>query len=236
MTDTYENSALLARLTERPLDLIAALAALAAVTAIFVNALFLQPGPHPAPIFPIRSAAKEAQPSAVPAPRPRPPEAGRSGAPGASARSDLIADMQRELQKRGFYDGALDGVLGSKTDAAIRDFEQAAGLKPSSEPTDELLRLMTKSNVKAAPRPATSAPARPDPLGDLIAPPPRRVTAVQRALSDFGYAQLRPTGVMNPETSAAIEKFERERKLPVTGMISDRLVRELAAMTGRPLE
>jgi hypothetical protein len=34
----------------------------------------------------------------------------------------------------------------------------------------------------------------------------------------------------------AIEKFERDRKLPVTGQISDRFVRELSSMTGRPLE
>ncbi|HEY5217766.1 MAG TPA: peptidoglycan-binding protein, partial [Pseudolabrys sp.] len=30
--------------------------------------------------------------------------------------------------------------------------------------------------------------------------------------------------------------FERDHRLPVTGQISDRFVRELAAMTGRPLE
>jgi len=34
----------------------------------------------------------------------------------------------------------------------------------------------------------------------------------------------------------AVEKFERERRLPVDGQISDRLVRELAGMTGRPLD
>ncbi|HEX9361560.1 MAG TPA: peptidoglycan-binding protein, partial [Bradyrhizobium sp.] len=34
----------------------------------------------------------------------------------------------------------------------------------------------------------------------------------------------------------AIQKFERERKLPVTGQMSDRLVRELIAVTGRPIE
>jgi len=34
----------------------------------------------------------------------------------------------------------------------------------------------------------------------------------------------------------AIEKFERERRLPITGQASDRVVRELASMTGRPLE
>ena len=60
--------------------------------------------------------------------------------------------------------------------------------------------------------------------------------AVQRALSDFGYGPVKPTGALGPETRAAIEKFERDRKLPVTGQLSERLVRELSATTGRPLE
>ena len=33
-----------------------------------------------------------------------------------------------------------------------------------------------------------------------------------------------------------IERFERARKRPVTGQITDQLVRDLAALTGRPLE
>ena len=60
--------------------------------------------------------------------------------------------------------------------------------------------------------------------------------ALQRALADYGYGQIRPSGVLDGETQAAIEKFERERRLPITGQASDRVVRELAAMTGRPLE
>ena len=66
--------------------------------------------------------------------------------------------------------------------------------------------------------------------------PSKRVVAVQRALADFGYGQIKPTGIVDGETQAAIEKFERERKLPVTGQPSDRVARELAAFTGRPLE
>lgn len=238
MTHGCDTPSLISRLMERPLDLAAALTAVAAMGAIVVNALYLQPGAHPAPIFPVRNVLKPAQPGVVapPAPRPRPAELGGRTMSASAARPELVVEIQRELQRRGFYDGMLDGVLGSKTDAAIRDFEQAAGLKASGEASDELLRRLAKSNVKAAPRPPGIGAGRPDPLGDLIAPPAKRVMAVQRVLSDFGYAQLRPTGVMNPETSSAIEKFERERKLPVTGMISDRLVRELAATTGRPLE
>jgi len=33
-----------------------------------------------------------------------------------------------------------------------------------------------------------------------------------------------------------VQKFERDRKMPVTGQISARLMRELGALTGRPLE
>ncbi len=85
-----------------------------------------------------------------------------------------------------------------------------------------------------------------DPIGDLIgsspAPAstasvagPARVAAVQRALSEYGYGQLRLSGMLDEPTSAAIQKFEADRKLPVTGRISDRLLSELSAVTGRPI-
>ena len=64
----------------------------------------------------------------------------------------------------------------------------------------------------------------------------RRVAAVQRVLTEYGYGQLKPTGTIGSDTQAAIQKFERERKIPVTGQMSDRLVRELAAMTGQPID
>jgi hypothetical protein len=108
--------------------------------------------------------------------------------------------------------------------------------------------------VTAAPKPADAAAVHPaagvrtpqavsarrnDPIADLIAAPgdpPPRVMAVQRVLSEFGYGQLRPSGVVDQPTSAAIEKFEDDHQLPVTGRLSNRVLRELAVMTGRPIE
>jgi len=86
-------------------------------------------------------------------------------------------------------------------------------------------------------RPPAAIPALPH--SETTANPPaasRRVAAVQRALTEYGYGQLKPTGTVGSDTHAAIQKFERERKIPVTGQISDRLVRELIAMIGRPIE
>jgi peptidoglycan hydrolase-like protein with peptidoglycan-binding domain len=62
------------------------------------------------------------------------------------------------------------------------------------------------------------------------------VLAVQRALSDFGYGQLKLTGIYDPETRLAIQHFERDHKLPITGEISERVTRELANLTGRSMD
>jgi peptidoglycan hydrolase-like protein with peptidoglycan-binding domain len=74
-----------------------------------------------------------------------------------------------------------------------------------------------------------------DPIGNIL-DPAKRVIAVQQTLSEFGYGQIRPTGTLDPATRNAVAEFERNRKLPVTGQISERVTRELAAMTGRPLD
>jgi hypothetical protein len=60
--------------------------------------------------------------------------------------------------------------------------------------------------------------------------------AVQRALSDFGYGQIKATGTLDAPTQEAIGRFERSKKMPVTGQVSPRLLRELSSLTGRPLE
>jgi peptidoglycan hydrolase-like protein with peptidoglycan-binding domain len=212
-------------------EIVGIVLAAAATLTIFVNALFLQHGPHPSPIFATRPLVKPVQPAAAPA---VPPKA----KPDASLqnRTELIADIQRELTRRGFYDGPADGIWGAKTDAAARDFAQAAGLKMNIQASDSLLRAIAASNTQAKNGPP-AAPAAPhdDPIAKLLAPS-RRVLAVQRALADFGYGQVGATGVYDPDTRTAIEIFQRERRLPVNGEITDELVRELAAVAGRPLE
>ncbi len=222
-----------------PRDAIALGVVALAMGAILVNALHLQPGPHPAPIFKIRPRPVAAPEAVTSLASLRPPQVPGSRAELATAgrpRADVIADIQRELAKRGFYDGPADGISGPKTDAAIRDFIQASGLKIAAEPSDELLHALARSPVKAPSARGAGGPSRGDPIAELIEPSPQRVLAVQRALAEAGYGQIKPTGVYGPETRTAIEKFERERKLPITGQISDRLVRELAALTGQPLE
>jgi peptidoglycan hydrolase-like protein with peptidoglycan-binding domain len=217
---------------EHPREFVALFMATIATVAIFVNALFLQKGPHPAPIFAARPMLQREE--AMIPPRIQGVQPNAAVETSALARTQMIASIQRELTRKGFYDGPADGIWGAKTDIAVRDFAQAAGVKVNPEASDALLRAIITSNAKSAPA-AAADPAPQDPIAKLIAPS-KRVMAIQRALSDFGYGQIKPTGQFDPATKTAIEKFERDRKLPVTGQISDRLVRDLSAMTGRPLE
>jgi peptidoglycan hydrolase-like protein with peptidoglycan-binding domain len=213
----------------RPREVLLAAAASVATGAIVVNGLFLQPGPHPAPIFAIVPPAS-AMPKVAAIPPPRPPVAEilRSN-PTARPRAEVIGDIQRELARRGFYDAPVDGTHGARTDAAIREFEQSAGLKPTGEPSEAMLQAIVKT--PAAPR---SNPTRRDPIAGLIASS-RQAAAIQRALGDAGYGPLDANGIFGADTRAAIERFERDRKMPVTGQVSERLVRELSVVTGRPL-
>jgi peptidoglycan hydrolase-like protein with peptidoglycan-binding domain len=220
-------------ITRHPREFVGLLMATAAVSAIFINALFLQHGPHPAPIFATKPPVARDVPVVLPRPRVAEPVAQPAPAPAARNQAQIIGDIQRELNRKGFYDGAVDGIWGARTDTAARDFAQAAGLKIGTDASEALLHAIATSTVKAAGKPAV--PVHNDPIAELIAPT-KQVLAVQRALSDFGYGQIKPTGVYDPATQAGVEKFERDRKLPVTGQISEQLIRELSAMTGRPLE
>jgi peptidoglycan hydrolase-like protein with peptidoglycan-binding domain len=219
-------------ISQHPREFVGLVTATVALFAIVANALFLQKGPHPAPIFATRPLLQQ---QAALVPRLQSAPSNLVAEPGNQGRLQLITNIQRELARKGFYDGPADGIWGAKTDTAVRDFIQVSGLKANPDASDGLLRAITASNVKPSSAGAASIAPPADAIAKLITPS-KRVTAVQRALADFGYGQIKPTGVVDPETRAAVEKFERDHRLPVTGQISDHLVRDLAAMTGRPLE
>ena len=108
------------------------------------------------------------------------------------------------------------------------------GLRASAEPNDALLQaivaLTTSRRSLPQRRPASTIRSpiclRADP----------KVWRCSAHSPSYGYGQIKPTGVYDPETRAAIERFERDRKLPVTGQISSGSPASSRALTGRPLD
>lgn len=203
--DGSERGPLLRLLLRSPKDLVAAMAACAAVIAIISNAMFMQAGRHPSPMFGVSGATSSTSFSANPLPRPRPVE--------ALARPELKA---------------VELAITDPRPMETRPAEPLAAPARSAPATKP-----PAANVVRPPAPIPASPR--DPLGDLITSS-RRVASVQRALTEYGYGQLKPTGTVGSETQAAIQRFERDRKIPVTGQMSDRLVRELSAMIGRSID
>jgi hypothetical protein len=214
-------------LLSRPRDTLAIIVAAGAAITIVVNGVWLQHGPHPAPIFAIKplpvapardtvgalqrppaadhdaprhdAAAPPPRPAAVELPRPRPATAPAA----APARKDPIAELL-----------AGHGV--------------PSGPQPHAPPPAR------QATLPAAP----AAPAPPAPIptpSRSLAQPSRQVLAVQRALSDFGYGQLKPTGLMDEPTRAAIKQFQGSHSMQVTGELNDQVRRELAGMVGHDL-
>lgn len=203
----------------RPLDSFAMVLAAIAAVAIVTNALGLQNGAHPAPLY----GAAPRGPAAEEAARTR---------HGAEQRANpLIGDIQEELQRRGIYDGAVDGVPGERTHAAIRSFQIAAGLRPTGEATEELLAALMTSNGSAggvgeddgasadvAPKP------RPAPAADVAG---MSVIDVQSALNRKGFGPLVTDGLMGNATRDAIRRFEQSRGIAPRGEITPEIVRLL---------
>jgi peptidoglycan hydrolase-like protein with peptidoglycan-binding domain len=105
---------------------------------IAVNALFLQSGPHPAPLF-----------------------AETGGTAAAMEPDPLVVAAQRELRRTGYYQGPIDGIPGPQTEAAILRFERAAGLATTGAIGPELVHAVSTPERREPPRDASEARAAP---------------------------------------------------------------------------
>jgi putative peptidoglycan binding protein len=203
-----ERSLALRILLHSPKDMLAGLIAFAAVSAIIANAVFLQTGPHPAPMFGSVVHIQQANLATVSLPRPRPAEADAAPAETHSTEPRVIEPKPTELR-----------LPDSKAGDPLGNLVKATVAPPATTPP-----------------PAANVLRPPAPIPPVQITGSRKVAAVQRALTEYGYGQLKATGTIGADTQAAIIRFERDRKLPVTGQVSDRLVHELHAVIGHPID
>ncbi|MDP4005878.1 peptidoglycan-binding protein [Methylobacterium sp. NEAU K] len=115
------------------------------------------------------------------------------------------------------------------------DRAPAPARQAARDPIGELIRS-DETTASVTPR-AAGKPAPKDASKDASkAAKPEKdadpVLQAQRALSKLGYS-VKPDGAMGPGTRAAIEKFERSAKLPVTGEAAGRTLRALVSRAGQ---
>ncbi|MBJ6126226.1 peptidoglycan-binding domain-containing protein [Microvirga splendida] len=221
-----------------PRQILAALFLTGCGGAIAWNALALQNSRHPAPLFNTREIVLAPEPS---------PEAGADQPlPPVRPGTELTEQSSTGPNPHAFVPHAAApeaGAVGAATKPVARS------------PITEMIRNGGQPAPAAAPparaqQPAPAAPpartAARDPIADMIrmggpvpVPPGNvgrpdpgdTVLAGQRALARLGYS-VKVDGLMGSGTRQAIERFEQDRRLPVTGEFNGRTMRELSNASG----
>lgn len=131
--------------------------------------------------------------------------------------------VQQRLRELGAYQGALDGVWGPDSQAALERFQQSRGLRVTgqlNQATAATLGLPPTELLAARPGDvATGADAAP---AAVMAAPlsPLAVRNVQARLRAMGFYRGPVDGIWGPRTQAAVERFQQGRSLQVNGQIN----------------
>jgi putative peptidoglycan binding protein len=199
---------LFALVLRHPRDAAMAIGVSLAVAAIIVNSVYLQHGPHPAPIFAIHPppvVPRDATGAVHKLPRPRPGEVQRTDV----ARIDPVPLPRPRIVP-------------------------AVATAAHADPIADLIEAKRPANQANA-SPANLSPANPSQANPSQANS-SQVSALQRALNEFGYGPIKVSGVLDDDTRESIERFERDHNLAVTGQNTQRLRRAVATATGRTLD
>ncbi len=122
---------------------------------------------------------------------------------------DQMLDLQGALNKLGFSSGTPDGMFGSATRRAVRQYQQSVGLPADGYPTPALLdRVKGRSAGIDRAAAQNASPSLRTQAG---------VRSLQQALIRIGKLRGRADGDVGPATRRAIEAFERSIDLEATG-------------------
>jgi peptidoglycan hydrolase-like protein with peptidoglycan-binding domain len=185
--------------------------------AIVSNGLFLQTSRHPDPLFMTRPASALPLQAAAPVPLPRarieapdsvpplPRQPPAAAEPAPSPDAGIVASVQRALSAKGLYRGAVDGIAGSRTRAAISAFEKARGLSVTGAATSELLDRIKTASLKPV---AVTTPVKPPAHAPTAVPAakpllPSAPAAVQASPTEKPAALAAIPPVMTPVPVAA---------------------------------
>ena len=189
----------------------AAVSLTAALTlGIVINALGLQNSRHPAPLFG-KAIQLGDQPAPMTAlieattPAPAPAKGLAAEAPAAPAQA--VATQNNPAP-------ALAHPHHTVPDPAPAHHVKAEKGDKSDDPIAALLKVS-----------APSAPA------DKPRDDSKTVLAAQHALLKLGYV-VAPNGTLGPATRTALQAFEREQHLPLSGELSRKVIKQLSAESG----
>lgn len=197
------------------------------------NALFMQLGPHPAPLFaekPIVTASVTPAPTivrkiprAITRPvanipkelRIEPPRQPVSVAevthPITPIGNAEVLAMQKKLQAMGLLKAEPDGYYGPQTADAIRLFEKQSGLEPVGALTSEILVMVAKAPTK--PTPAVDVPVVPavkiKPTAEQTIPSPLAADPLLVIADEAGQSKIQLVATVPSRNIELVKKIQK---------------------------
>ncbi len=144
----------------------------------------------------------------------------------AKASDKDVAALQQLLAKRGFYNGAIDGVKGAQTKAAIAAAQKDYGLTIDGiAGAQTMAALQTDAKPSAAAKPTTSNQA----ANTVIPAIDGGVANLQNLLTDRGFYNGPITGFLGTRTRDAIIAAQKAYGLTADGVAGARTIAALEA-------
>jgi SpoIID/LytB domain protein len=145
---------------------------------------------------------------------------------GASGRS--VRELQVFLKAIGYAPGPVDGVYGSKTANAVKNFQTSRNL-----PADGIVGTLTRSEVATVATAAQYAEfLRLEARVLKVGVSGSDVRQLQHFLKLIGYSPGSADGVFGPQTEKALKGFQRGSSLMIDGIVGSETRRSLAGTVG----
>jgi peptidoglycan hydrolase-like protein with peptidoglycan-binding domain/DNA invertase Pin-like site-specific DNA recombinase len=127
--------------------------------------------------------------------------------------------VQRTLRRLGWQPGPVDGLYGPRTEAAVTRFQAAAKVAADGIVGPRTRHALTRATKEPLRRGAGFAQPDGSP----------RVRALQVRLQRQGLRPGPVDGLFGPRTKAAVERLQRSRGIPVSGVATAKTRRLIAA-------
>ena len=137
------------------------------------------------------------------------------------ARGDAVKSVQQALVNQGItVSGGVDGIFGPGTESALKQFQKQRGLATSGAVDDATALAL---GLASSPVLGLSQGVRGDAVKQL-----------QQALTSKGITVTGGVdGIFGPGTTAAVKKFQKQRKLGITGTVDAATAAALGTVTAK---
>ncbi|HXR11805.1 MAG TPA: peptidoglycan-binding protein [Gaiellaceae bacterium] len=135
-----------------------------------------------------------------------------------------VKELQQALAKLAYLSGTADGKYGPATTAAVKSFQQVAGLT-----TDGVAGPKTLAALRSAANSTSTGPATFDAPTNTLAPGDTgsQVLILQRELTGLGYSTDTLDGTYGSKTVAAVKAFQQAAGLTPDGIVGTKTLQAL---------